>query len=135
MYFYRRLILDFDQNEESQNFVNLNPEHVSKLWQPDLYIEKLVDFEVLSVLEPLRGLAVFAQGPTIEHVVTARVTIGCGMNFDNFPMDTQECDFVVLHSVTENVKYISGFFCRSKAPTTSLISFNSNQLLLSTRTS
>ncbi len=105
---YIRLILTFnqtknsgdleeDENEmmqEANNYANLDFNRAHELWHPDLYIEKLINFEVLSVLEPLKAFKIYATGE-VEYTVTARVTIGCGMIFTRFPMDTQNCDFVV----------------------------------------
>jgi hypothetical protein len=67
---------------------------VEKMWQPDLYIEDLIVFEILEVLEPLRDLYVTEIGD-VWHKVTAKLTVSCSMDFDKFPMDTQSCPFKV----------------------------------------
>ncbi len=95
---------------ESEAYANLRSvislDKVGMLWQPDLVIEKLVNFKILSVLEPLRGLLVDPYY-RVTHNVLCTVTVSCSMDFDNFPLDTQLCDFAVNIFIIEAIKVIA----------------------------
>jgi hypothetical protein len=78
---------------------SLGEEEIRKLWQPDLYIEKLIDFTVMEVLQPLRVFLIY-EGGVVWHKVTSQATVGCSMNFQYFPMDTQHCQFIVCKIIT-----------------------------------
>jgi len=43
---------------------------------------------------PQTSLRIFANS-TLEYRFSARATIGCSFFFDNYPLDRQECDFLV----------------------------------------
>jgi hypothetical protein len=75
-------------------YESLGKNEMNTLWQPDLYIEKLIDFQVMEVLQPLRVFLIYEDG-IVYHKVTSKATVGCAMNFQKFPMDTQHCQFIV----------------------------------------
>jgi hypothetical protein len=74
--------------------MTLDSNDVTKIWQPDLYIENMIDFKVQEVLEPLRQLYV-GNDSSVWHEVSVDVTVGCSMDFEKFPMDTQTCPVIV----------------------------------------
>jgi hypothetical protein len=89
------LVLNFSSTEYNDDEHSaIGGDNVNQIWQPDLYIEKLIDFHVLEVLGPLRSLLVFGDG-TVWHKVAVKATVGCDMNFNIFPMDTQYCQLIV----------------------------------------
>ncbi len=76
------------------SFEDIDAEYLDLLWQPDLKIANLVDFEIQEVLKPLKGFTVFGSG-LVYHSLDATATISCGMEFSRYPMDSQVCEFMV----------------------------------------
>jgi hypothetical protein len=92
----------------------LNNNLISIIWKPDLWIKNLYEHDIHSVLEPTGGLTIgkncgrpkekfqpiptcieeeVKHGTSINYNLEALATIYCNFNFENYPMDTQLCDF------------------------------------------
>ena len=116
-----RITLDFYQelkwidNRIKTNLQNdgvsvLNNHLLSYIWKPDLWIMNLFDFKLHGVLEPTAGLVISernicesedctsGQGERntfVNYNLEAQATIYCNFHFLNYPMDTQNCEFVM----------------------------------------
>ena len=89
----------------------LNNNFIDKIWKPDLWINNLFDFRLLSVLEPTGGLIIVnkdycesvnncarnetEQNTLITYNMEAQATIYCNFHFVNYPMDIQYCEFLM----------------------------------------
>jgi hypothetical protein len=88
----------------------LNNEIIKFIWKPDLWIKNLFDFKIHGVLEPTSGLSIVSEeycdskectgteikrNTRITYNLEAQATIYCNFNFFSYPMDKQECDFMM----------------------------------------
>ena len=74
--------------------VNVSPETIKYLWYPDLEIYGLEKFNLHKVLKEMSGVRII-KNRTIDYELRVVVTISCQMNFNNYPLDSQECPFQV----------------------------------------
>ncbi|CAM6054852.1 unnamed protein product [Sphagnum tenellum] len=72
----------------------LAQELIDIIWIPDLTINGLKELKILEVLHPQASLMVF-ENSTFEYSFEARVIIGCDFEFQDYPMDTQECKLLI----------------------------------------
>jgi len=99
-----------------KNVSVLNNNLIGVIWKPDLWIRNLYEHDIHSILEPTGGLTIgkncgrtkedvppyivptcieeeVKHGTYINYNLEALATIYCNFNFENYPMDTQKCDF------------------------------------------
>ena len=93
-------------------FSVLNNNLIDYIWKPDLWIKNLFDFKLHSVLDPTGGLIIMEKEhcplvmnctmPTetkrntvVVYNMEALATIYCNFDFLNYPMDTQQCEFLM----------------------------------------
>ena len=93
-------------------FSVLNNNLIDYIWKPDLWIKNLFDFKLHSVLDPTGGLIIMQKEdcplmmnctmPTetkrntvVVYNMEALATIYCNFDFLNYPMDTQQCEFLM----------------------------------------
>ena len=58
-------------------------------------MDNLIEFEIKSVVEPLKGILIDPESKTVMYWFFATVTLACKMEFGLFPMDDQHCKFRV----------------------------------------
>jgi len=76
------------------NQVNESPEIRKNIWYPELEIYGLDTFGHQRVLKEMSGVRII-KNKTITYELGVRITISCRMNFDNYPLDAQTCQFQV----------------------------------------
>jgi len=76
------------------NQVNESPESLKYIWYPELEIYGLDTFGRQRVLKEMSGVRII-KNKTITYELGVRITISCRMNFDNYPLDAQTCQFQV----------------------------------------
>ena len=93
-------------------FSVLNNNLIDYIWKPDLWIKNLFDFKLHNVLDPTGGLIIMEKEdcplvmnctmPTetkrntvVVYNMEALATIYCNFDFLNYPMDTQQCEFLM----------------------------------------
>ena len=74
--------------------VNESPETLKYIWYPELEIYGLDTFGRQRVLKEMSGVRI-NKNKTITYELGVRITISCRMNFDNYPLDAQTCQFQV----------------------------------------
>ena len=62
------------------------------LWYPDLEIYGMEIFDGNNILKPAASVITY-QTRIIKYNVLVDITISCKMNFDRYPLDSQECPF------------------------------------------
>ena len=67
---------------------------LEQIWYPDLEIEGIKEFKSQTITKHMSNVQVY---PTkhIRYGVRVEITISCHMNFDKYPMDSQQCPFQV----------------------------------------
>ena len=112
---------------ESRSVLNTNL--IKYIWKPDLWIKNLFKFELHGVLEPTSGLVIAEvqnceinnctmsesnTDTTITYNFEAQATIYCNFYFLRYPMDTQECHFIMDGSYPYpdivNFRFLEGHF-------------------------
>jgi len=76
------------------NEVNESPEILKYLWFPELEIYGLDTFGRQKVLKEMSGVRI-NKNKIITYELGVRITISCRMDFDNYPLDAQTCQFQV----------------------------------------
>ena len=84
----------------------LEIQHLADIWEPDLYIYNLSEFDSHVVKRPLGGLSVLSRfywenlssnqtlkDIWIEYWFEAKVSIYCNFYYNQYPMDIQYCEF------------------------------------------
>ena len=74
--------------------VNESPEILKYIWYPELEIYGLDTFGRQRVLKEMSGVRL-NKNKTITYELGVRITISCRMDFDNYPLDAQTCQFQV----------------------------------------
>ena len=76
------------------NEVTISSKNLLNLWYPELEIYGIESFRAYKVLREMSGLRI-KKDKTINYELKVEVTISCQMNFDNYPLDEQDCLFQV----------------------------------------
>ena len=74
--------------------ITTDPGVLDDIWQPDLYISQLRQYKTSKALSDLSGLHIY-KDKYISYEATALIKFGCLMSFDDYPLDSQECPFIV----------------------------------------
>ena len=74
--------------------MNESPEILKYIWYPELEIYGLDTFGRQRVLKEMSGVRL-NKNKTITYELGVRITISCRMDFDNYPLDAQTCQFQV----------------------------------------
>ena len=74
--------------------LTIDKEKIKDFWMPDLYIYNLKQIENLDVLEKRGGVKLFGN-KTIRYAFSTKTIIGCEFHYQNYPFDSQSCDFTV----------------------------------------
>ena len=74
--------------------VNESPEILKYIWYPELEIYGLDTFGRQRVLKEMSGVRL-NKNKTITYELGVRITISCRMDFNNYPLDAQTCQFQV----------------------------------------
>ncbi|XP_038215699.1 gamma-aminobutyric acid receptor subunit delta-like isoform X2 [Zerene cesonia] len=87
-------------------FIDLPWEFRQLIWTPDLYIWQLQTMRILSVLQEMASLRLYANR-TVSVSIGATITIKCEMDFVLYPLDVQNCaiDFSSYKYTTEDVRF------------------------------
>ncbi|XP_028036799.1 gamma-aminobutyric acid receptor subunit delta-like isoform X2 [Bombyx mandarina] len=87
-------------------FIDLPWEFRQLIWTPDLYIWQLQTMKILSVLQEMASLRLYANR-TVTVSIGATITIKCDMDFVLYPLDVQNCDidFGSYKYTTEDVRF------------------------------
>ncbi|KAJ8725761.1 hypothetical protein PYW08_003944 [Mythimna loreyi] len=87
-------------------FIDLPWEFRALIWTPDLYIWQLQTMRILSVLQEMASLRLYANR-TVAVSIGATITIKCEMNFVLYPLDVQNCaiDFSSYKYTTQDVRF------------------------------
>ena len=94
----------------SPNEVDISPEILKQLWTPDLLIYGMESLHYKTVLKEMSAMRINKTG-FIQYDTQADVTVSCQMNFDRYPLDSQECPFLVgsYYSTDETFKCTSEY--------------------------
>jgi len=95
--------------------VNESPENLKYLWYPELEIYGLETFGRQRVLKEMSGVRIM-KNKTINYELGVRVTISCKMIFDDYPLDSHQCQFQVgsYYDTIETVTCSSQFIYNTK---------------------
>ncbi|XP_041976829.1 gamma-aminobutyric acid receptor subunit delta-like isoform X3 [Aricia agestis] len=87
-------------------FIDLPWEFRQLIWTPDLYIWQLQTMRILSVLQEMASLRIYANR-TVSVSIGATITIKCEMDFVLYPLDVQNCaiDFSSYKYTAEDVRF------------------------------
>ncbi|CAH2086287.1 unnamed protein product [Euphydryas editha] len=87
-------------------YIDLPWEFRQLIWTPDLYIWQLQTMRILSVLQEMASLRLYANR-TVSVSIGATITIKCEMNFVLYPLDVQNCaiDFSSYKYTREDVRF------------------------------
>ena len=101
-----RLQVQFSDEDKIEGRSNLESKHLEYIWQPDIYIYNLSEFNSHIVQGPLGGLSILSNfywteydpeqclsNVWVEYWFEAKVKIYCNFYYDRYPMDEQECEF------------------------------------------
>ena len=72
--------------------VDISPKFLSVFWNPDLEVYGMESFRSKSILKEMSSLKIL-KTRHIEYMARADIKISCQMDFEDYPMDTQECPF------------------------------------------
>ena len=78
----------------SQGAVDISPDVLNYLWNPDLEIYGMEEFNFKSILKDMSGIQI-DKNRYIRYNARVDVTTSCQMSFDRYPLDTQQCLFRV----------------------------------------
>ncbi len=84
---------DDDEEEEEEGRV-LDEDLYRSLWMPDFAIYSLKRFDYAHVMQRLATMKIYANS-TLTYSFQTRTTVNCIFNFDSYPMDKQDCYFLV----------------------------------------
>jgi len=85
-----------------KGYVVLNPSEADKLWVPDIIIDKTHSIRSPAYIIPTSSIRLY-KGGKIKYSARKNYDLACGMDFHNFPFDTQVCD-VQIYSYGSSVK-------------------------------
>lgn len=94
----------------SPNEVNISPEILKQLWNPDLLIYGMESLESKNVLKEMSVMRI-NKTRFIKYDTQADVTFSCQMNFGRYPLDSHECPFLIgsYYSTDETFKCTSEY--------------------------
>ena len=83
------------------DYTVLDSSQINAIWNPDVSIYHVVDFQRISILNPTNGYLSMIQLDYyyyyyVDYLFTGHATIDCDFNFDNYPMDRQSCEFRLI---------------------------------------
>ncbi|XP_026495353.2 glycine receptor subunit alpha-4-like isoform X7 [Vanessa tameamea] len=89
-----------------RSYIDLPWEFRQLIWTPDLYIWQLQTMRILSVLQEMASLRLYANR-TVSVSIGATITIKCEMDFVLYPLDVQNCaiDFSSYKYTREDVRF------------------------------
>ena len=67
---------------------------LKQIWYPDLEIEGIKEFKSQTITKHMSNVQVYPTNH-IRYGVRVEITISCHMDFDKYPMDSQQCPFQV----------------------------------------
>ncbi|XP_038076416.1 glycine receptor subunit alpha-3-like isoform X2 [Patiria miniata] len=79
----------------SQEVVNFKGDRMSLIWTPDVFFLFEKDSKFHDVTVPNRMLRLYPNG-TVLLSTRLSITLACNMELANFPMDTQECQMIMM---------------------------------------
>ena len=82
--------------------MNESPEILKYIWYTELEIYGLDTFGRQRVLKEMSGVRL-NKNKTITYELGVRITISCRMDFNNYPLDAQTCQFQVGSCKLENI--------------------------------
>ena len=88
---------DLGTDGDDDTLIPVNLDLVKMLWLPNIFIYNLKTFKVVSVLSKHAGLWITRE-KEIMYSQATQINFICPMRFDNFPLDTQVIDHIILHS-------------------------------------
>ena len=74
--------------------VDISPELLGVFWNPDLEIYGMEWFHSKTILKEMSSLKIL-KSRHIEYMARVDIKISCQMDFENYPMDTQNCPFLI----------------------------------------
>ena len=72
--------------------VNVAPQILKSFWNPDIELYGMEEFSSHSILKAMSSLSV-KKNQYVEYESRVAIKISCQMNFERYPLDTQECPF------------------------------------------
>ena len=93
--------LAFDATEAHTNVLSISAYEVHRLWQPDLYWQKIVAASDQSPTDGLGENFMISPDGSVSRSQQREFTIACSMDLKLMPFDTQTCTFTIaLYSST-----------------------------------
>ena len=89
-----RLIFDVKSNVSENDWISVDGDFIKELWLPDLEIYDIKEFKSQHIVSKLQGLWI-SPNSRIYYSMAAMMTFNCPMTFDNYPLDSQNCQFRV----------------------------------------
>ena len=77
---------------DEEYYLSLPLEYMDKLWVPDSEIYALDQYKLHNVLRPLASFRVNEE-KLMRYLARVKVVVSCQMNFENYPFDSQTCDY------------------------------------------
>ncbi len=106
-----RIRVNDGYNETAPEGEVVDQNMVRIIWIPDFAIYNLKKFDFAHIVKRLAILRIF-HNSTIHYSFQARVTIGCTFFFQDYPMDRQECPFLMgsYSSTSQEMIYDGDYF-------------------------
>ena len=73
----------------------LDSESAARIWKPAVYIFDNVHTDIISAYDESSFIQVFPTSKGLSWVLRVRATVGCDMDFNRYPLDKQDCKFVI----------------------------------------
>ena len=105
------LITDVNGTHDGPPIASLDLSVIKKVWVPDLWIEEVVSFKELDLLNPMSALIVNAENKEVVYFTSAIIEFYCHMNFGDFPFDKQDCNLYIrsTNHILEEIVFYSKF--------------------------
>ncbi len=87
-------VVETGSNDTRDQGKVLDEELSRGLWMPDFAIYSLKSFDYAHILKRLATMKVY-RNSTLMYSFQTRTTVTCQFNFDKYPMDKQDCYFMV----------------------------------------
>ena len=95
--------------------IEIAPEFIKTLWNPDLELYGMEEFRSQSILKDMSSLKIM-KNRHVQYMLRVDISISCQMKFDTFPLDRQICPFrigsysstIETVNCTEKYKYDNG---------------------------
>ena len=94
-----RIKTHFSGEDREHGGIDLGIGRTDNIWKPDLHIYNLSDYDAFTRSMKTMGLKMLSSNPlnvtetVVEYKIRGKATVYCNFRLDNYPMDSQKCEF------------------------------------------